>query len=285
MEVQQLRHLQAAANSTSYAQAAKKCFTSRQNIAHSIKALESELGVVLFFRKGNTMELTPDGKQVASLRQISPWPELDINPEDAARLGIENGDWCEISSRYGHVRQKAKVTPTIKPGVVHAMHGFWYPEEEGSEPNLYGNWKSNINMLMPNSVNAKSGFGNTFKSMICNVVKVQDIGDHNEPEVFVEASRQAVFEIGETMLLVPVRGIRAKDRTVDILVFPDDGFNLDVAEFFCSISGPFKLYDCEFEGTFDIYRAGRNLVLERWAFDELGYRKRRRSQIGDCCSI
>lgn len=67
MEVQQLRHLQAAANSTSYAQAAKKCFTSRQNIAHSIKALESELGVVLFFRKGNTMELTPDGKRVAKV--------------------------------------------------------------------------------------------------------------------------------------------------------------------------------------------------------------------------
>lgn len=94
-----------------------------------------------------------------------------------------------------------------------------------------------------------------------------------------------VFEVGETMVLVPVRGLRAKDRTIDILVYPDDGFNLDVAEYFCSISGPFKLYDCEFEGTFDIYRAGRSLVLERWAFDELGYRKRRRSQIGDCCSV
>lgn len=65
MEVQQLRHLQAAANSASYAQAAKKCFTSRQNVAHSIKALEGELGVVLFARKGNTMELTPEGRRVA----------------------------------------------------------------------------------------------------------------------------------------------------------------------------------------------------------------------------
>lgn len=94
-----------------------------------------------------------------------------------------------------------------------------------------------------------------------------------------------VFEMGDTMFCMPVRGLRAKDRTVDILVYPDDGFNLDVADYYGSISGPFKLYDCEFEGTFDIYRAGRTLILERWAFDELGYRKRRRSQIGDCCSI
>ena len=65
MEIQQLRHLLAAANSISYAQAAKKCFTSRQNIAHSVKALESELGVVLFERKGNGMMLTNEGRQVA----------------------------------------------------------------------------------------------------------------------------------------------------------------------------------------------------------------------------
>lgn len=65
MEIQQLRHLQAAANSQSYAQAAKKCFTSRQNIAHSVKALEGEVGTPLFERKGNRMVLTEEGRQVA----------------------------------------------------------------------------------------------------------------------------------------------------------------------------------------------------------------------------
>ena len=138
-------------------------------------------------------------KQVPSLRQITPWPEVDVNEEDAKRLGIEEGDWVEISSPYGAVRQKARVLATIKPGVVHCMHGFWYPEEEGSEPNLYGNWKSNINMLMPNSVNAKTGFGNTFKSMICNIKKVHELGGPNEPErVVLERSREAEFEVQET---------------------------------------------------------------------------------------
>ena len=61
MEIQQMRHLLAAANSTSYAQAARKCFTSRQNIAHSVKAIEGELGITLFERQGNVMSLTENG--------------------------------------------------------------------------------------------------------------------------------------------------------------------------------------------------------------------------------
>ena len=48
MEIQHLRHLVAASESTSFAKAAKKCFTSRQNIAHSIKVIEGKLGTSLF---------------------------------------------------------------------------------------------------------------------------------------------------------------------------------------------------------------------------------------------
>lgn len=65
MEIQQLRHLLAAAEHSSYAQAAKRCFTSRQNVAHSVKMIERELGVSLFERRGNEMVLTPEGKRVA----------------------------------------------------------------------------------------------------------------------------------------------------------------------------------------------------------------------------
>lgn len=65
MKVQQLRHLVAVADSVSYAQAAKACFTSRQNIAHSIKELETELGVALFERRGNELVCTEQGVQAA----------------------------------------------------------------------------------------------------------------------------------------------------------------------------------------------------------------------------
>lgn len=65
MEIQQLRHLLAAAEHSSYAQAAKRCFASRQNVAHSVKMIERELGVSLFERRGNEMVLTTEGKRVA----------------------------------------------------------------------------------------------------------------------------------------------------------------------------------------------------------------------------
>jgi anaerobic selenocysteine-containing dehydrogenase len=140
-------------------------------------------------------------KQVPSLRKISPWPEMDINPADAAELGIEEGDWVEMASPYGTCRQRAKVTPTIKQGVLHAMHGWSYPEESGEEPSLFGNWRSNINTLMPNSVNGKLGFGDTFKCMICSAKKVDGPGNHASPsedEIYVEPSRAAEFTLAQT---------------------------------------------------------------------------------------
>lgn len=63
MEIQQLRYLVAAAESKSYARAAKTCFTSRQNVAHSVKSIENELGTIIFVREGNEMVLTPAGRQ------------------------------------------------------------------------------------------------------------------------------------------------------------------------------------------------------------------------------
>ena len=140
-------------------------------------------------------------KQVPSLRQLTPWPLVDINPVDAEAHGIEDGDWVEISGPYYHIREKANVTPTIKPGVVHCMHGFWYPEQDPNEPNLFGNWKSNINCLMPNSVNASSGFGNTFKSSICDIKKVDSLGGPNDPlevGIKVEPSRREEFSFQYT---------------------------------------------------------------------------------------
>ncbi len=71
MEIQHLRHLVAASESTSFAKAAKKCFTSRQNIAHSVKVIEGKLGTSLFERKGNEMILTLDGLEaVRAARDI-----------------------------------------------------------------------------------------------------------------------------------------------------------------------------------------------------------------------
>lgn len=61
MEIQQLRYALAVLETGSFAQAAKRCYTSRQNISHAIKAVEAELGVDIFVRDGNSNVPTPQG--------------------------------------------------------------------------------------------------------------------------------------------------------------------------------------------------------------------------------
>ena len=52
---------------------------------------------------------------------------------------------------------------------VHAQHAWWFPEEDGSEPNLYGNFRSNINNLLPNDHYGKLGFGAPNKCLVCSI--------------------------------------------------------------------------------------------------------------------
>ncbi len=43
---------------------------------------------------------------------------LDIHPEDASRLGIQDGDLVQVSSRRGSVRVKAQITEKSAPGLL-----------------------------------------------------------------------------------------------------------------------------------------------------------------------
>ncbi|TET44957.1 MAG: formate dehydrogenase subunit alpha [Dehalococcoidia bacterium] len=56
----------------------------------------------------------------------SEFPEafLEINPEDAARLGINDEDLVEVSSRRGRIETRARVTDKVKPGTVYLPFHF-----------------------------------------------------------------------------------------------------------------------------------------------------------------
>ena len=59
--------------------------------------------------------LTKTGK-VATLNKLNPGPFVEINPEDAARLGIAAKDQVEIRSRRGRAVLPAVVTDRVRPG-------------------------------------------------------------------------------------------------------------------------------------------------------------------------
>ncbi|MFC1933316.1 molybdopterin-dependent oxidoreductase [Chloroflexota bacterium] len=114
-------------------------------------------------------------RQIPWLREIEPEATVEIHPETAKEMGIEDGNWVWIEGVRGKVKRKAKLTPLVHPKIVHALHGWWYPEQEGKAPHLYGVWDVNINQLIPMGCQSKSGFGGApNKTMLCKIYKIKD---------------------------------------------------------------------------------------------------------------
>jgi anaerobic selenocysteine-containing dehydrogenase len=114
-------------------------------------------------------------RQIDGLRRQHPNPLVQMNPEAAAKLGIEDGDWVWIETPRGRVRQKCQYFTGIDPRVVHAQHGWWFPELPGEEPWLHGVWESNIEVVMdddPDVCNEKNG-GWPLRPAMCKVYKAK----------------------------------------------------------------------------------------------------------------
>ncbi|NTW28966.1 MAG: molybdopterin-dependent oxidoreductase [Coriobacteriia bacterium] len=119
-------------------------------------------------------------RQIPRLRELNPNPLLEINPADADKLGITDGQWVEIANQFGKAKLKAKVCEIVKPGVVHAQHGWWFPEEDAEEPSLFGVWKSNINELVPHKHVGRMGFGAPYK---CNICKITPLAENLDSDM------------------------------------------------------------------------------------------------------
>ncbi len=57
-------------------------------------------------------------KRIRALSKRWPEPYVEINPVDAEKYGIRDGDLVVIITHRGKYECKAKITQTIKPGVV-----------------------------------------------------------------------------------------------------------------------------------------------------------------------
>ncbi len=65
-------------------------------------------------------------RKAKELNDEAPVGFIEINPEDAAKLGIENEDMVKVSSRRGEIPVPALVTDKVAPGVV--FISFHYKE-------------------------------------------------------------------------------------------------------------------------------------------------------------
>jgi len=110
-------------------------------------------------------------RMIPWLRQIDPDPVVEIHPDTAAEHGISNGEWVWVENWMGKAKLKAKVTLVVPRWMVMAAHGWWFPEKPGAEPNLYGTWESNINMLIPMNAQGKDGLGAPIKHSLCKIYR------------------------------------------------------------------------------------------------------------------
>lgn len=105
-------------------------------------------------------------RNIPSLKKRAPDPELQMHPDTARSLGIEDGEWVWLSSPRGRIEIKAAYFEDIDPGVVHSYHGFWYGIEDG--------WKRiNINMVTNDEPLCPVTASVPIKSLVCRVDKKQ----------------------------------------------------------------------------------------------------------------
>lgn len=117
--------------------------------------------------------INSNGRNIPWLRELLPYPEIEIHPETARELGIKENDWVWIETPRGkgRVKQKAHLTPGIHPKVVHTAHMWWYPEETDREKRCF---EPNINTVMSWDPPYDPVCGSThLKGGLCRVYKAK----------------------------------------------------------------------------------------------------------------
>ena len=74
--------------------------------------------------------------QIPSLRQQEPEGLVDIHPDDAARLGIADGNMLQVSSPNGSIRMKARISEVVHVGSILIAWGWGEVDPELSLNNL-----------------------------------------------------------------------------------------------------------------------------------------------------
>lgn len=117
-------------------------------------------------------------RQSRYMREFHPDPIIEVNPADAAEIGVAEGDWMWIQNQHGKCKQRVHVTPTMKKGVLSAEHGWWFPERDGSKKGgFFGVFESNSNNLTPMGDVGPTGYGAPYKNQICKAYKVTPEND------------------------------------------------------------------------------------------------------------
>ncbi|MFW6052727.1 MAG: molybdopterin-containing oxidoreductase family protein [Desulfosalsimonas sp.] len=109
---------------------------------------------------------------VEGLRNREPHPTVQIHPETAQTLGIKDGREVTIETKHGAIIQLAEITPKIRPDVVCASHGWWFPEKGAL---CEESWlRSNLNAVTSSEERGKQFGTPRLRGIPCRLVPVKN---------------------------------------------------------------------------------------------------------------
>ena len=90
-----------------------------------------------------------------------------MHPETAALHNIQNNDQVVIETASGTITQFARLTGDIRPGIIYAAYGWWFPE---GKCELQYEWKkSNLNILTSTRILGKEFGTPNMKGLRCRI--------------------------------------------------------------------------------------------------------------------
>lgn len=123
------------------------CYVEPPESPFSTPELLKEYPYVLYTGSRYIEFFHSEGRQLPALRERVPDPLVEINPETAKKLKIDDGDWVWIETpqiKGERVKLKARLTEQVHPDMILARHGWWFPEKPAPE---HGCFESNINVV------------------------------------------------------------------------------------------------------------------------------------------
>lgn len=93
-------------------------------------------------------------RSLPSLRAKTPEPLVELNPEDAADLGISPRAPVCVETKLGAVTMKAQFNPELPHRVVRVMHGWWQGCPDLGLPGYdpFSSEGANVNLIIDNEV-------------------------------------------------------------------------------------------------------------------------------------
>jgi anaerobic selenocysteine-containing dehydrogenase len=110
-------------------------------------------------------------KHVASLRNMKPEPIVEMHPETATKMGLNEGQLVSIETNKGKIVQRLALDDELDPRIVVTSFGWWFPEERSG---VYGWDRSNINVLTRSEPPYDPGIGTVdLRGIPCKVYAME----------------------------------------------------------------------------------------------------------------